>query len=325
MSSPWDDISILALNPSSGAHCKGSQPFLTKASPFMPPKLQQLRNKDGKFLLKNSKSGQPPSSLTTPSTSKHKAREASPTNSTVKATPSTQPTSHTRSTSQSHSKHPQPPPNSPSTQPSADSMQPSSDSMQPSSDSTQPSADSTQPSSNSTQPSSDLKQPASNPGQSLESSKQPENSSKPGNPPITHTHTHPLIPCHPLTIPDLLLLPLLREVIKTIISMHPNEGQDPHSSFLPPATYLPPPPALTTAPFNRFSGHACSQIAVCPRFSGKDDKIMSEFLHEYEDLVDGNGLMEKQTVETILHYVSHSLHNFWKTLPSYRAASWFKF
>jgi hypothetical protein len=73
----------------------------------MPPKSQQPRDKDGKFLPKNSEGGQPPSSLATPSaptsSSKRVVREASP----------TQPTTQPRSTSRSRSKRAQPPPESP--------------------------------------------------------------------------------------------------------------------------------------------------------------------------------------------------------------------
>ena len=34
------------------------------------------------------------------------------------------------------------------------------------------------------------------------------------------------------------------------------------------------------------------------------NKILLEFLHEYEDIADGNVLMEKQKVEMIIHYIS---------------------
>ncbi|KAI9436503.1 hypothetical protein BJY52DRAFT_1098741, partial [Lactarius psammicola] len=62
-----------------------------------------------------------------------------------------------------------------------------------------------------------------------------------------------------------------------------------------------------------------------PRFSGQDDEILSEFLHEYEDLADGNGLSERQKVETVLRYVPRSLQNLWKTLPGYHNARWRQF
>jgi len=51
-----------------------------------------------------------------------------------------------------------------------------------------------------------------------------------------------------------------------------------------------------------------------PRFSGQDDEILSEFLREYEDLSDDDGLTQKQKVETILRYVPRSLRNLWMTL-----------
>ncbi|KAH9016981.1 hypothetical protein EDB85DRAFT_1835982, partial [Lactarius pseudohatsudake] len=50
-----------------------------------------------------------------------------------------------------------------------------------------------------------------------------------------------------------------------------------------------------------------------PRFSGQDDEILEEFLREYEDLADGNGLSERQKVESILRYVPRSLQKLWST------------
>ncbi|KAI9453046.1 hypothetical protein BJY52DRAFT_1094279, partial [Lactarius psammicola] len=62
-----------------------------------------------------------------------------------------------------------------------------------------------------------------------------------------------------------------------------------------------------------------------PRFSGQDDEILAEFLREYEDLADGNGLSERLKVEMVLRYVPRSLRNLWMTLPGYRSASWHRF
>ena len=62
-----------------------------------------------------------------------------------------------------------------------------------------------------------------------------------------------------------------------------------------------------------------------PHFSAQDDKLISEFLHKYKDLTDGNGLTEKQKVETMIHYVPHDLHKLCKTLPGYRATKWHHF
>ncbi|KAF8260019.1 hypothetical protein EI94DRAFT_1466551, partial [Lactarius quietus] len=62
-----------------------------------------------------------------------------------------------------------------------------------------------------------------------------------------------------------------------------------------------------------------------PRFLGEEGEILLEFLREYEDLADGNGLMEKQKVETILRYVPCSVRNFWMTLPGYSPARWLRF
>ncbi|KAH9024397.1 hypothetical protein EDB84DRAFT_1273924 [Lactarius hengduanensis] len=59
-----------------------------------------------------------------------------------------------------------------------------------------------------------------------------------------------------------------------------------------------------------------------PRFLGQDDEILEEFLQEYGDLADGNGLSERQKVETILRYVPRSLQKLWSTLPGYRSVRW---
>ena len=68
-----------------------------------------------------------------------------------------------------------------------------------------------------------------------------------------------------------------------------------------------------------------SKSQRAPRFSGQDDEILSEFLHEYEDLANGNGLTEKQKVETILRYIPRLLSNLWSTLPGYQTATWSSF
>ncbi|KAF8256536.1 hypothetical protein EI94DRAFT_1860077, partial [Lactarius quietus] len=62
-----------------------------------------------------------------------------------------------------------------------------------------------------------------------------------------------------------------------------------------------------------------------PHFSGENDDILSEFLHEYEGLADGNGLTEKQKVEEITRYVPRNLRKLWVTLPGYRASKWRRF
>ena len=62
-----------------------------------------------------------------------------------------------------------------------------------------------------------------------------------------------------------------------------------------------------------------------PRFSDKNGEILSEFLRNYEHLADGNGLTEKQKVETILRYVPRSVRNFWSALPGYAPANWHHF
>ncbi|KAI9438398.1 hypothetical protein BJY52DRAFT_1129658 [Lactarius psammicola] len=68
-----------------------------------------------------------------------------------------------------------------------------------------------------------------------------------------------------------------------------------------------------------------AQSQKAPRFLGQDDEILSEFLREYEDLADGNGLLERQKVETVLRYVPCSLQNLWKMLPGYHNTRWRQF
>ncbi|KAF8257542.1 hypothetical protein EI94DRAFT_1629481 [Lactarius quietus] len=62
-----------------------------------------------------------------------------------------------------------------------------------------------------------------------------------------------------------------------------------------------------------------------PRFSNASNELLSEFLQEYEDLADGNGLTEKQKVETITRYVPRDLRKLWVTLPGYRTLKWCRF
>ena len=62
-----------------------------------------------------------------------------------------------------------------------------------------------------------------------------------------------------------------------------------------------------------------------PRFTGQDDEILSEFLQEYEDLADRNGLTERQKVEKIIRYIPRSLRKLWVILPGYRVANWWRF
>ncbi|KAH9019770.1 hypothetical protein EDB85DRAFT_1816745, partial [Lactarius pseudohatsudake] len=68
-----------------------------------------------------------------------------------------------------------------------------------------------------------------------------------------------------------------------------------------------------------------ARLQRAPRFSGQDDEILEEFLREYEDLADGNGLSERQKVETILRYVPRSLQKLWSTLPGYVNVRWCHF
>ena len=89
-----------------------------------------------------------------------------------------------------------------------------------------------------------------------------------------------------------------------------------------------PPVPTSTLPHGTPRGLVAMPAAKsrrAPRFTGQDDEIFLEFLQEYEDLADRNGLTGKQKVETIIRYVPRSLRNLWVTLPGYRAAKWRRF
>jgi hypothetical protein len=301
----------------------------------MPPKSQQLRDKDGKFLPKNSEGGQPPSSLATPSaptsSSKRVVREASP----------TRPTTRPRSTSCSRSKRAQPPPESPPKQSSG------SEPKQLKSTAENLAAKQSEPQDRTLitdlQPQSEhllfenLSQLADDPPSDAELDLEPDQ------------------PAHSLRDPNTSVsVPAFTHALSTIIAMRQNEEQDEgeasHSAlqFFPARrtsapTSLPrqssptsnrrahfttphfPSFPATGSSYNGSAGLAAMPAARsqrAPRFSGQDDELLSEFLHEYEDLTDGNGLTEKQKVETITRYVPRTLRKLWVTLPGYRALKW---
>ncbi len=87
-----------------------------------------------------------------------------------------------------------------------------------------------------------------------------------------------------------------------------------HQAQYNPAFHPPPVSAMSHKQPTGLAAMPTGQSRQAPHFEGKSDEILSEFLREYEDLADGNGLSEKLTVETVLHYVPHSLCNLWMNL-----------
>jgi hypothetical protein len=61
---------------------------------------------------------------------------------------------------------------------------------------------------------------------------------------------------------------------------------------------------------------------TAPRFSGKIDIPIEDFLKEYEELADGCGLTQHQKVETILRYVDTSQRHIWTSLPGFVTCDW---
>jgi hypothetical protein len=59
-----------------------------------------------------------------------------------------------------------------------------------------------------------------------------------------------------------------------------------------------------------------------PYFLGRVSDPIEDFLDEYEELANSCSLTERQKVETVTHYITCSLRDFWKSLDSYRAYNW---
>lgn len=125
--------------------------------------------------------------------------------------------------------------------------------------------------------------------------------------------------------------------VRNLLAWHPpNDGAPVPPRAAPPsqwprarpATNSIPPPSVSATSHSTPTGIAAMPAGRSPRapyFSGEIGESLSEFLREYEDLADGNGLAEKQKVETILRYVPCSVRNFWEDLPGYAPANWSRF
>ena len=59
-----------------------------------------------------------------------------------------------------------------------------------------------------------------------------------------------------------------------------------------------------------------------PRFSADNDKLIADFLQEYEDLANSVRLTGPQKVDMIVRYVPRVLQTLWKALPSYQTRDW---
>ena len=59
-----------------------------------------------------------------------------------------------------------------------------------------------------------------------------------------------------------------------------------------------------------------------PSFSGEGGESLEDFLHEYEELAYGHGLMERQTVDWVIRYIHRSQRDLWKSLDGFVASDW---
>ena len=308
----------------------------------MPPKSQQPHDKDEKFLPKN---GQPPSSLATPSASaqsnstRRVAREASPTHSASCAC----------STSRSRSKRPEQPLKSPSKEPSGSKSKLPESPAETITINHEQSQDKqrTEDPSLPTQDSS--KSRPSSPASDLSSESDSESSL------LEFTTDDPNQDLNTSSVS----VPAFARTVRSIISMRQSEDEAPRSTYRneegtsrshSPSRFFPTrrtshphQPSPTSKRQTHFTtphppsfpttGSSCkspSGVAAMPAprsqrapcFLAQDDELLSEFLHKYEDLADGNGLTEKQKVETIIRYVPRDLRKLWKTLPGHRNTKW---
>ncbi|KAH9971787.1 hypothetical protein BJV74DRAFT_783311 [Russula compacta] len=59
-----------------------------------------------------------------------------------------------------------------------------------------------------------------------------------------------------------------------------------------------------------------------PYFSGQQDKSLTDFLHEFNNLANNCGLIGAQKTEAILCYIPAGTCKFWKTLDGYTQKDW---
>jgi len=86
--------------------------------------------------------------------------------------------------------------------------------------------------------------------------------------------------------------------------------------------------ALHKAQNNRMSavtGPAAMPAALshhAPYFSGEGGESLDDFLHKYEELADGYGLMERQKVDWVIRYMAHSQQDLWKSMEGFMISDW---
>jgi hypothetical protein len=61
---------------------------------------------------------------------------------------------------------------------------------------------------------------------------------------------------------------------------------------------------------------------LAPYFTGDIEEPIGEFLQEYEELADSNGLTSRQKVETVVRYVNPTERDLWRSLPGYTRRDW---
>ncbi|KAI9451279.1 hypothetical protein F5148DRAFT_986626 [Russula earlei] len=59
-----------------------------------------------------------------------------------------------------------------------------------------------------------------------------------------------------------------------------------------------------------------------PRFGGRLEDSLINFLHEFETLATGHGLDDAQKVQAVARYVPPTVRDLWKTLDGYTTRDW---
>ena len=59
-----------------------------------------------------------------------------------------------------------------------------------------------------------------------------------------------------------------------------------------------------------------------PYFLGEGGESLDDFLHKYEELADGYGLMERQKVDWVIRYMAHSQQDLWKSMEGFMISDW---
>jgi hypothetical protein len=73
----------------------------------------------------------------------------------------------------------------------------------------------------------------------------------------------------------------------------------------------------TSTPVKGVGGMPAPGTKRAPEFHRKDPEELKDFLEEYEELADRNGLTEKEKAKEIVKYADKETRAFWKRLPGY--------